>query len=58
MFTFYIENHAPFGLLTKNCPKLDKDKSKVSTFSLFVVNKLAVSAIQKSDYVGCFSLSR
>ena len=27
MFTFYIENHEPFGSLTKNCPKLDKNKS-------------------------------
>ena len=30
MFTFYIENHEPFGPLTKNCPKLDKNKSIVS----------------------------
>ena len=29
MFTFYIENHEPFGSLTKNCPKLDKNKSIV-----------------------------
>ena len=26
MFTFYIETHEPFGSLTKNCPKLDKNK--------------------------------
>ena len=36
MFTFYIENHEPFGSLTKNCPKLDKNKSIVSRFSVFV----------------------
>ena len=32
MFTFYIENHDPFGSLTKNCPKLDKNNSIVSSF--------------------------
>ena len=32
MFTFYIENHEFFGLLTKNCPKLDKNKSTVVQF--------------------------
>ena len=53
MFTFYIENHEPYGSLRKNCPKLDKNKSKLSAFSVFVVYKLAV---QKSNYVGCFSL--
>ena len=35
MFTFYIENHEPFGSLTKNCPKLDKNKSIVSGFPVF-----------------------
>ena len=35
MFTFYIENHEPFESLTKNCPKLDKNKSMVSRFSVF-----------------------
>ena len=34
MFTFYIENHEPFGSLTKNFPKLDKNKSIVSRFSV------------------------
>ena len=29
MFTFYIENHEPFGSPTKNCPKLDKNESIV-----------------------------
>ena len=43
MFTFYIENHEPFGSLTKNCPKQDKNKSIVSRFSVFVVFKSAVS---------------
>ena len=45
MFTFYIENHELFGALTKNCPKLDKNKSTVSRFSLFVVYKSAISTI-------------
>ena len=26
MFTFYIENHEPFGPLTENCPTLGKNK--------------------------------
>ena len=55
MFTFYIENHEPFGPLTKDCPKLEKNKSIVSRFSVFVVNKSAVSTVQKSNYVGCFN---
>ena len=55
MFTFYIENHEPFRSLTKNCPKLDKNKSTVSRFSVFVVYKSAVSTVQKSNYVGCFN---
>ena len=55
MFTFHIENHEPFGSLTKNCPKLDKNKSIVSRFSVFVVYKSAVSAVQKSNYVGYFN---
>ena len=32
-----MENHEPFGLLTRNCPKLDKNKSIVSAFSIFKV---------------------
>ena len=52
---FLYRNHEPFGSLTKNCPKLDKDKSIVSRFSVFVVYKLAVSTIQKSNNVGCFN---
>ena len=55
MFTFYIENYEPFGPLTKNCPKLDKNKSIVSRFSVFVVYKLAVGTVQKSNYVKCFN---
>ena len=55
MFTPYIENHEIFGPLTKICPKLDKDKSIVSRFSVFVVYKLAVSTGQKSNYAGCFN---
>ena len=56
MFTFYIENREPFGPLTKNCPKLDKNKSIVFRFSVFVVYKSAASTVQKSNYVGCFNL--
>ena len=48
MFTFYIENHEPFGSLTINGLKLDKYKSIVSRLSVFVVYKLAVSTIQKA----------
>ena len=43
MFAFYIENHEPFVPLTKNCPKLDKNKSIVSRFSVFVVYQSAIS---------------
>ena len=50
MFTFYIKNHEPFGSLTKNCQKLDKNKSIVSRFSVFVVYKSAVSTVQKSNF--------
>ena len=57
MFAFYIKNHEPFGPLTKNCPTLDKNKSIVSSFLVFVVYKSAVSTIQKSNYVGCFTIS-
>ena len=55
MFTFYIENHELFGSLTKNFPKLDKNKSIVSRFSVFVVFKSAVSTVINSNYVGCFN---
>ena len=55
MFTFHIENHENFVSLTKNFPKLDKNKSIVSRFSVFVVYRSAVSTVQKSKYVGCFS---
>ena len=54
MFTFYMENHEPFGSLTKNCPQLENNKSIVSKFSVFVVYKSAVSTVQKSNYVGRF----
>ena len=50
MFTFYIKNHEPFGSLTKNGPKLDKNKGIVSRFSVFVVYKSAVSTVEKSNY--------
>ena len=50
MFTFYIENHEPFGALTKNGPKLDKNKSIVSRFSVFVVYKSAVCKQRKLFY--------
>ena len=57
MFTFYIENHEPFGPLTKNCSKLDKNKSIVSRFLVFIVYKSAVSTVQKLTYVGWFQFS-
>ena len=58
-FTFYIENHEPFGSLTKNFPKLDKNKSIVSRFSVFVVYKcrFVVRTVQKSNYVGLSQFS-
>ena len=55
MFTFYIENHEPFGPLPKNCPELDKNKSIVFRFSAFVVYKSAVGTFQKSNYPGCLN---
>ena len=55
MYTFYIENHEPLGPLTKNCPKLDKNKSKEPRCSVFVVYKSADSVIQQGNYVGCFN---
>ena len=38
-----------------NGPKLGKNKSIASIFSVFVVYKSAVSTAQKSNYVGCFN---
>ena len=55
MFTFYIENYEPSGALTKNCPKLNKNKGIVSGFSVLVVYQSSVSIVQKSNYVGCFN---
>ena len=57
MFTFCIENHESFGLLTKNCPKLDKNKSIVSRFSVFVFYKSAVSIFKKATVLGVLILS-
>ena len=48
MFTFYIENHEFLGPLTKNCPKLDKNKSIVSSYLVFVVYKSAVGIAKKT----------
>ena len=55
MLTFFVENHEPFGSLTKNFLQLDKNKSTVSIFSVFVVYKSAVSAIHKNNCVGYFN---
>ena len=55
MFTFYIENHEPFWSLTKNRPKLDKNKSIGSRLSVFVVYKSAISTVQKSNHVERFN---
>ena len=45
MFTFHIENREPLEPLTKNGPKLDKYKSIVSRFSLFVAYESVVRTI-------------
>ena len=55
MFAFNIENQETFGPLTKNCPKLDKNKTIESRLSVFVVYKSVVSTVQKSNYVECFN---
>ena len=55
MFTFYIENHEPFGPLTKSCLLLDKNKSIVSTSLIFEVYKSTVNTIQKKNYVEYFN---
>ena len=55
MLTFYIENNEPFGSLTKNGPKLGKNKSLMPRFSVFVVYNSAVSTVQKTKYVGRFN---
>ena len=56
MLDVYIENHEPFGSLTKNCQKMNRNKSIMSAFSVFVFYKSAVSTIRKGKYVGCFNL--
>ena len=33
MFNFYIENHEPFGSLTKNCLQLDKNEEYIEQSS-------------------------
>ena len=54
-FKIDVENHEPFGSLRKNCPKLDKNKSIVSRFSVFVLYNSAFSTVQKSNCAGCFN---
>ena len=56
MFTFNIENHEPFGILTKNCPKLDKNKTTESRFSVFVPTNQQLVPFQKAT-VGNVSIS-
>ena len=53
--TCYSSIQSYFGSLTKNCPKLDKNKSLALRFSVFVVYKSAVSTVEKSNYVRCFN---
>ena len=53
---FLYRKSFTFWVTDKDCPKLDKNKSIVSRFSVFVVYNSAVSTVQKSNYVGCFSL--
>ena len=57
MLTIYIENHELFGSLTKNCPKLDKNKSIVSRFSVIVFYKSAVSIVQRKQLRRTFQFS-
>ena len=56
MFDFCIENYK-FNLVNfwVTDTELPKDKSIVSTFSVFLVNKYAVITNQKNSYVECFS---
>ena len=54
---FLYRKSETFRTLTKNCPKLDKDKSIVSRFSVFVVYKSAVSTIQKKQLCRMFHFS-
>ena len=56
MFDFCIANPGVFGSLTQNCLQLDKDKSIVSTFSVFLVDNYAVSTTQKGSYLECFKI--
>ena len=59
MFTFSIENHEPFGPLTKTCPKLDKNETIESRFLVFAVYKsLGGGGVSKSmDGWGCAILA-
>ena len=57
MFTFFFKNDEPFGPLTKNCPRLDKNKSIVSIFSVFVVYKPAVVYRSKKQLCRMFQFS-
>ena len=54
MFIFISEIMNP-SATEKECPKLDKNNSILLRFSVFVLYKLVVSTVQKSNYVGCFN---
>ena len=58
MFDFCIGNHEDFGSLTQNCLQLDKDKSTVSIFSVFLAEKYAAITTQKRSYVGSFNFNQ
>ena len=59
MFDFCIEeNHEVFGSFTQNFLHLDKDKSTVSTFSVFLVDNYAVITTQTSSFVHCSNFSQ
>ena len=49
---FQYRKSCILGPLTMNCPKLDKNKSIVSSFLVFVVYKLAVSIAKKTTMWG------
>ena len=51
MLNFYIKNHDPYGSLTKNCQKLDKN-GIVSAFSVFVVCRSTVSTFRRETMQG------
>ena len=50
MFTFCVESHEPSGPLTKNCLKLDKNKSTVSRFSVLQIGSYSTYTERRSAF--------